>query len=406
MKALKVSVWLMVMMVLVNVSFAAVSAIGTWGGSELEVFKKMCATAGVEVKFETTRDLDAILTTRMQAKNLPDIAILPNPSMLKRLASQGALQPLSYISRDEISQSMARTMYDLGSYGGKLYGVFIKIANKSVIWYNPAEFKKNGWKVPKTWKELVALTKQMAVAGKTPWSIGADIGWPLSDWVENIMIRTAGPEKYQQWIDHEISWTDPAVRKAFTTWGEIVGNPKHLVGGIDGTLAATFQNAAFAVFQNPPKAYMYYEGDFMAGIVKAQIPDANMDFFVFPSIDPQYGAPIVGGGDIVVVFNDTPEVRKLIKALIGVEAQTVGAEGGFLVPNRKVPLSAFKDPVLQKSAEIVQQADIFVFDASDLMPPAVGNQGGLWDAGKKYIKNPKDLDKILKEMEELAKKNY
>ncbi|QJR23174.1 ABC-type sugar transport system, periplasmic component UgpB [Brevinematales bacterium NS] len=390
----------------VSVLFADVSAIGTWGGSELEVFKAMCTSVGVKVNFETTRDLDALIATRIASKNLPDIAILPNPSMLKRLAAQGVLKPITYVSREELSQTMARTMYDLGSYGGKLYGVFVKIANKSVIWYNPEEFKKNGWSVPKTWKELVDLSAKMAKAGKTPWSIGADIGWPLSDWVENIMIRTAGPELYQQWIDHEISWTHPSVRKAFQTWGDIVGNPKYLLGGIDGTLATTFQNAAYAVFQTPPKAYLYYEGDFMAGIVKAQIPSANMDFFVFPSIDPKYGAPIVGGGDIIVVFNDTPEVQKLIKGLIDVKAQTVGAEGGFLVPNRKVPLTAFKDPVLRKSAEIVQQADIFVFDASDLMPPAVGNQGGFWDAAKKYIQNPKNLDKILQEMEALAKKNY
>ncbi len=382
---------------------------GTWGGGELDTFMKIADAAGVKVTFNTTRDLNAVLATAVKAKTLPDIAILPNPGKLQELAKQGQLRPLSYLSKNDL-KNYAKTWVSLGSYGGKLYGVYFKVANKSVIWYNPKEFKKNGWAVPKTWNELIALDKKIVAAGKTPWSIGSDIGWPLSDWIENIMIRTAGPDLYQKWIDHEIAWTHPAVKKAFQTWGEIVGDPKNLAGGIDGTLATTFQNAAVAVFQENPKAYMYYEGDFMGGIVTSQLPNVklgeDMDFFAFPEINPKYGVPVVGGADVFVAFSDKPAVKKLMKFLTSVQANEIAAQNGFLSQNKGVSLNHYPNIVNKNSARILTQAETYVFDGSDLMPSAVGNQGGFWDACKQYIQDPSKLDSILAKMEELAKKNY
>lgn len=387
----------------------AISVTGTWGGNELATFRKICNAAGVKVNFNTTRDLNAVLATAVKAKTLPDIAILPNPGKLKELARQGALKPLTYISKANL-RNYARTWINLGSYGGKLYGIYFKVANKSVIWYNPKEFKKNGWTVPKSWDELTALTQKIAASGKTPWSVGADIGWPLSDWIENIMVRTAGPEVYDKWINHEIPWTDPAVKKAFHVWGQIVGNPQNLAGGIDGTLATTFQNGALAVFQKQPKAYMYYEGDFMSGIVTAELSDVkvgeDMDFFAFPAIESKYGVPVVGGADVLVAFSTKPAVKKLMKYLVTVKANEIAVKGGFLSQNKGVSLNAYPNVVSRNSAKILIQADTYVFDASDLMPPAVGNQGGFWDACKKYIQNPVKLDSILAEMEALAKRNY
>lgn len=361
------------------------------------------------MNFNTTRDLNAVLATAAKAKTLPDIAILPNPGKLQELAKTGELQPLNYLSKNDL-KNYAKTWIGLGSYGGKLYGVYFKVANKSVIWYNPKEFKKNGWAVPKTWNELIALDKKIVAAGKTPWSIGADIGWPLSDWLENIMIRTAGPELYQQWIDHDIPWTHPAVKKAFQTWGQIVGDSKNLAGGIDGTLATTFQNGAIAVFQENPKAYMYYEGDFMGGIVTSQLPKVklgeDMDFFAFPSINPKYGVPVVGGADVFVAFSDKPAVKKLMKFLTTVQANEIAVKNGFLSQNKGVSLDAYPNGVSRNSARILTRAEVYAFDASDLMPPAVGNQGGDWDACKQFIQDPAKLDSILENMESLAKKNY
>jgi alpha-glucoside transport system substrate-binding protein len=389
----------------------AINVIGTWGGSELEIFQKIADAAGVKINFNTTRELDAALTTAVQTNNLPDIAILPNPAKLQELAKQGVLKPLNYLPKSDLD-NYEQTWIDLGSYAGKLYGVYFKVANKSVIWYNPKTFKANGWAVPKTWDELLELNKKIVASGKTPWSIGADIGWPLTDWVENIMVRTAGPEVYTKWYNHEIPWTDPQVKKAFETWGQIVGNPKNLAGGISGTLDATntFQNAAIAVFQEKPKAYMYYEGDFIGGIVTAALPNLkpgeDIDFFAFPPINPAFGTPVVGGADVFVAFSDKPEVQKLMKFIASVEGNTLAAKNGFLSQNKAVPLSAYPNDTLRNSAKILTSAKVYVFDASDMMPSAVGNQGGFWDKCKEFLANPAKLDTILAEMEKLAQQNY
>lgn len=388
---------------------SVVTVTGTWGGNELDTFMKICRGAGVTVKFNTTRDLNAVLATAIQANNLPDIAILPNPGKLQELAREGVLQPLDYLEEADL-KNYAATWLRLGSYGGQLYGLYFKVANKSVIWYNPKEFKKNGWAVPQTWDQLLALNERIIAAGKTPWSIGADIGWPLSDWIENIMVRTAGPDVYNKWIAHEIPWTDPAVKNAFQVWGKIVAEPRNLSGGIDGTLATPFQNAAVAVFQKDPKAYLHYEGDFIGGIVMSQLPGIkpgeDIDFFAFPAIDPRYGQPVVGGADAVVAFSDKPAVKKLMKYLTTVAANEIAVKNGFLSQHQGVSTALYPDILSRKSAEILTRAAIYVFDASDLMPSAVGNQGGFWDACKRYLQNPSQLDKILADMEQLAKRNY
>ncbi|MBN1499399.1 MAG: carbohydrate ABC transporter substrate-binding protein [Spirochaetes bacterium] len=385
-----------------------IRVIGTWGGSELETFQAMADAAGIEIEFETTRDLNAILTAKAGKDGPYDMAILPNPAMLSQLAKDGKLAELSYLNRKNLAKEFGNSLIRLGSYGGKLYGVYIKASNKSVIWYNPEEFEKNGWKVPETWNELISLTDQIRSAGKTPWSIGADIGWPTTDWIENIMVGSAGEDTYQQWVDHSIKWNDPAVKEAFILWGQIVGNKANLLGGIDGTLSSKFQDASYALFQKNPKAFLYYEGDFMGGIVKGQIPSVefgkNMDFFAFPKIKDK--SCVVGGADVIVAFNDRKKVKDFIKKLSSVEIQTVAAKKGFMAANKLVDPAVYPDKTLQKSASILAAADVFVFDASDLMPPAVGNQGGFWDKSKEFIKKPEDIDRILDEMEILAAKNY
>ncbi len=382
--------------------------IGTWGGSELDTFKEMAKAAGYEIEFETTRDLNAILAAKAGKDGPYDLAILPNPAMLRTLAKDGKLAELSWMDRKKLSDDFGASLVRLGSYGGKLYGVYIKASNKSVIWYNPEEFAKNGWNTPTTWAELITLTDTIRESGKTPWSIGADIGWPTTDWIENIMAGSAGEDNYQKWIDHSIKWTDPAVKEAFELWGQIVSNPNNLYGGVDGTLSSKFQDASYVLYQDPPKAYLYYEGDFMGGIVKAQIPSAefgtNMDFFAFPKIKDK--SCVVGGADVIVAFNKSKAVQDFIKKLSSAEVQSVGAKHGFMAANKKVDPSVYPDKTLQKSATFLANSDVFVFDASDLMPPAVGNQGGFWDKSKEFIQKSEELDRILEDMENIAAQNY
>ena len=59
----------------------------------------------------------------------------------------------------------------------------------------------------------------------------------MTDIFENIYIRSAGAEKYDQLAKHEIPWTDQSVKDALTIMADVVGKSDYMVGGTDGGAA-------------------------------------------------------------------------------------------------------------------------------------------------------------------------
>ena len=143
--------------------------------------------------------------------------------------------------------------------------------------------------------------------GVAPYSVGVDVGWPLSDLFENIYLRTAGPDMYDQLAKHEIPWTDPSVTDALTKMGDIIGNGDLIAGGTSGALQTDFTGSVTQMFADPPEGAMLFEGNFVGGVINGETqskvgPDA--DFFDFPSID---GSPpaVMGGGDLAALLKDS-----------------------------------------------------------------------------------------------------
>ncbi len=395
-----------------------ISVVGVWSGDELTAFEEAVAPFmeenGCTMDFESTRD-PAVLRTAVDSGNPPDIAILPQPGVMYEYAADGALVALdSFMDMDALAEDYAPIWLELGSYDGTLYGIFYKVANKSLIWYNPVAFEEAGYEIPTTWDELIALSDQIVADGGTPWSIGLESGdasgWPGTDWIEDIMLRTAGPEVYDQWVNHEISWTDEAVVNAFETWGQIVGNPDYLYGGVEGTLATNFGEAPWPLWEDPPGAYMHRQASFIVGFILDQYPDLEMgtdiNFFPFPSINEEIGPAVIGGADVVVMFNDRPEVEAFMEYLASPEPQEIWASmGDFISPNQSVSLDVYPDDATRSIAEAVVNAEIFRFDASDLMPAAVG-AGEFWSGVLDFVENPDNLMDILERIEEVAADAY
>ncbi len=394
---------------------SAIVVLGVWGGSEREAFQDAVAPftekTGIGVAFEGTRDLAAVLTTRVEAGNPPDIAILPNPGQLYEFAAQGKLVPLDDIlDVEQIKKDYGQSWVDLASYDGKLYGIFYKVAIKSLVWYNPKAFEARGYTVPTTWDEMMDLTEQIAQDGATAWCIGlesgAASGWPGTDWIEDIMLRTAGPEVYDQWVRHEIPWTDPAVKKAWEMFGEIVLNENYVYGGPQGALNTNFGDAPRPLFEDPPGCYLHRQASFITGFFPEGLKaDEDYNFFVLPPIDPKWGTPALIAGDVVVVFNDTPEVREFVKYLASAEPQTIWAKkGGFISANKQVPLDAYPDDLTRNMAKAIVEAQVARFDGSDLMPAAVG-AGAFWQGVLDYVSG-QPLDQVLQAIEAAAQDAY
>jgi alpha-glucoside transport system substrate-binding protein len=396
------------------VSDNVVDVMGTWSGTELESFQNVVYPftdeTGISMSFEGTRDMATLLTTRVEAGNPPEIAIMANPGQMQEFASRGQLTPLNqFMDMSQLQSDYAQTWLDLGSYNGDLYGIFYKAAVKSLVWYVPANFEANGYEIPNTWDEMIALSDQIVADGGTPWCLGiesgAASGWPATDWVEDIMLRTAGPDVYDQWIAHDIAWTSDPVKNAVEMFGTIARSQDYVVGGPAGVNSISFQDSPKGLFTDPPECYMHRQASFVTQFFPADVTPDQYDFFLFPEINPDYGKPIEGAADIVVMLRDTPEAEQMMQYLATAGAQEIWAQrGGFLSPNKQVDLSAYPDDLTRKQAELLTQAEIYRFDASDLMPAAVGSSA-FFSGMVNYVAGD-DIDTVLQNIEQAAQDAY
>jgi len=399
-----------------------VTVMANWGGDEeagfREVLDAFTAETGIPYVYEGTRNLGVLVRSRIAGGNPPDVAMIPRPGEVAEFARQGAILPLDGVRGDEIlppdtlAANYSQAWIDLGTVDGYFFGLTVKANSKSTFWYKPASFEALGVEPPEKWEDLTAIADAYLANGQTPYSIGGLDGWTLTDWFENIYVRIAGPEMYRKlFVTHEVEWTDATVAEAMERLGEIVDPPTKLAGGVEGSLSTGFIDAFNIVLRDDPGAEMYYEGGFMSSFAEQNFPDLvggeDYAFFPFPEINPEWGKPVVGGGDLAVVFRDRPEVREFIRFLASAEANTIWAsaeKGAVVSPNKNVPLDVYP-PLKALEAAQLTQAAAFVFDGSDLAPSAVGGDAmftGLQD----FVQNPGDLDRILAFLEEGADRSY
>jgi alpha-glucoside transport system substrate-binding protein len=395
-----------------------VHVMGVWGGDELKAFRTVAAAwekrTGGRVEFEGTRDLAAVLRVRVIGGHPPDLAILPNPSLMKEFARTENLKPIDKVLKiSQLRKDYSYTWLDLGSVDEILFGLFVKATIKATIWYNPKEFAANMWEIPKTWEELITLSDRIVEEGKTPWSIavesGGASGWPASDWIQEIFLHESGANLYDQWVDHRIPWTHEAVKSAFHKFGKIGLTPGYITGGPQAILATNFIDGSYLPFERPPRAYMYFLGGFTQSFIAKQFPDLkpgqDYDFFSFPTINPKYAGAVTGGADVVVMFQDTPASRSFLKYMAMAKAwESWAKRGGYTSPNRSMILEVYPDPLASKMAKLLTTSPIFRFDADDLMPAEV--QKTFWKGAMDYLRHPERLNTILQEIELVAKETY
>ena len=366
-----------------------------------EAIKPFEERTGIDVVYEGSKDFETLISVRVEGGNPPDIAGLPQPGLMMNFASQGKLVPMWDSLEATIDKNYAPVWKDLGSYEGTPFGVFHRVNAKSFVWYPKKAWARAGYEVPTTWGELVALMDKMVANGHTPWAVGIEsggaTGWVGTDWIEDIMLRTAGPEVYDKWVANEIPFNAPEVKEAFEILGDVWLNPKYVYGGTNTILTTSFGDAQRPMFDNPPKAWMHRQGNFITGFFPDAV-QANLEeevgVFPLPAINPEFGIPVLGGGDQFVVFNDRPEVRQFMEFLATWESGESWAKaGGALFPYLNQDLNAYPNEIERSLAEALVNAKVFRFDASDLMPAQVG-AGSFWTGIVDWV-NGKPLDTML-----------
>lgn len=391
-----------------------VSVMAVWTGAEQDSFQAVIDAfnetyADVTVNYNSAGDqLPTVLGTAVEGGNPPDVAVVPQPGLMNEYAERGELVPLDF-ARDTVDANYSADWVTLGSFDDQFYGLVFKGANKSTIWYNVNVLNDAGiTEPPASWAELLSASDTVSASGVPAWSIAGADGWTLTDWFENVYLRTAGPEMYDQLAAHEIPWTDQSVIDALTTLQPVFENKDNIAGN---PLQIDFPTSVTQVFNDNPDAGMVYEGDFVQGVIldstNAQ-PETDFNVFDFPSIDGSAPA-VVGGGDMVIMFNDSPAAQAFVEYLATPEAAEVWASrGGFSSPNQNVDPNVYPDALTQQTATALAEAETFRFDMSDLAPSAFGGTPGqgMWLILQDFLRDPSNPEQTAQRLEDAAADAY
>jgi alpha-glucoside transport system substrate-binding protein len=346
---------------------------------------------GIDVIYEGTDAFTTLLPVRIDSGDSPDIAMFPQPGLMRSLAEEGALVPVTEVlSREQLQQYYPDSWIDLSTVNDQIYGIWYRAALKSLVWYSPKQFEAAGYEIPQTWDEMIALSDQIVADGKTPWCLGMEggnsSGWPGTDWIEDIVLQAEGPDFYDQWVQHEVPFNAPQVKNAFDYFGRIIRTPGYVYGGKTGALSTPWGDSVVGLFTEEPECYLQRQGNFVSTFFpEGAVLGEDIDFFPTPTINSQYEGALLVGGDIFAMLQDTPEARELMAYLATpVPHESWAAQGNFLSANKQVDLNVYADPISRKQAELLTTAEIIQFDGSDSMPGAVGT-GTFWSGMMDFV---------------------
>jgi len=352
-----------------------------------ESWKDFETCTGIDVVYEGSGEFEEQINVRVQGGNPPDLGITPQPGLVADLARSGALKPAPQSVADNVAEFWSEDWASYGTVDGTLVGAPLMASIKGYVWYSPATFEENGWEVPTTLDELSTLTEEIAASEvMKPWCVGfassAATGWPGTDWVEDMVLRQAGPDVYDQWVNHEIPFNDPAIVEALDTVGDLIKEPANVNGGLGevNSIATTeFGDAGLPVLDGTCAMHhqaTFYEGFWPDGTEVAE--DGDVWAFITPGTEADASA-VTGGGEIVAAFSDSDEtvaVQTYLSSDTWANIR-VALTGVISANNGLDPENASSD-LLSASVELLQDPETtFRFDASDVMPAAVGT-GTFW----------------------------
>jgi alpha-glucoside transport system substrate-binding protein len=364
---------------------------------QIDSYKKFEECTGIKINYQGDKSFEAQILVRAKAGNPPDLAIVPQPGLLKQLVATGKAVEAPPEVAANVDKFWGEDWKGLATIDGKFYAAPLGANVKSFVWYSPKMFKDGGYTIPTTLAELKALSDKIAGKGDVkPWcaGIGSDAatGWPVTDWMEDMMLRLNGPDVYDQWVNHEIPFNGPESTAALDAVGQYLKNPDYVNGGfgdVKSIASTAFQDGGQPILSG--QCYMHRQASFYA----ANWPEGtdvseNGDVFAFyfPAEDAS-SKPVLGGGEFILAFNAKPEVKAFQTFLSSDtwanEKVANSPAGGWVSANKGMDASKLKSPIDKLSAEILQDPNaVFRFDGSDQMPGAVGSNS-FWKGATNWI---------------------
>ncbi|MEM6311303.1 MAG: ABC transporter substrate-binding protein [Pseudomonadota bacterium] len=378
-----------------DLSGQTVTILGPWTSVEAGYFDNMLAyfeaATGADVIYTGSDSMEQQILIDAEAGSAPNVAVFPQPGLAAVMAAKDQLYPLPDGSADWVKSNYAagQSWVDLGTYPDasgtpQMYGFFFNVNVKSLVWYSPDNFEDAGYDVPETMEDLKALTDQIVADGEVPWCIGlgsgAATGWPATDWVEDMMLRTQAPEVYDDWTSNKMPFDDPRVVEAIEEFGWFALDDAKVSGGAGAVASTDFRDSPKGLFSSPPQCYMHRQASFIpAFFPEGTEVGTDADFFYFPGFaEKDLGSPVLGGGTLLAVTNPSDATTAFMEFLKQpVAHEVMMAQPGFLTPHNGVNLNTYESDTQRGLGEILLGATTFRFDGSDLMPGGVG-AGTFW----------------------------
>jgi alpha-glucoside transport system substrate-binding protein len=352
-----------------------VSVLYPWSGAEEEKFNEVVAplveACGIVIVPESSRD-QALLDTRVQAGTPWDVVFWPTTGPVSQYGDQ--LTPLGDAGGD--ASNYEDYWVNLGSSGGNWVAVPVKADIKSIVWYSPLSFEAAGYSVPTTFEELQTLTDQMVADGNVPWSAGFEsgdaTGWTASDFIQDILLATQGPDYVLGIIDGSVPYDDAGVAAAYEIYAGWAADPAYAVGGAEGSLSTPFLDAIYKPFADPPEAMMVKQSGFAGGEIAVQFPEleygTDYDFFAFPGAQGMQG-----GADWMMVFNPSPAAQALVAYITSAAGGEHWANVGFDLTPNSAGAGNYADVQLAKKGDALASASGFTPDIGDSIPSGFGS---------------------------------
>ncbi len=366
------------------------------------------ADTDLEVQWERVNGIDKLIMTKLNASDKPDIAILPQPGVVANVVKRDAAFPLDdVLDMDALEESMFPGLVDAGTVDGEYYGLQVNASVKSIVFYPKKAWEEAGYPTPESLDELADLTEQIKSDGGTPWCLGifseGSVGWPATDWIEDLVAQTAGADVYNQWVDGEVKFDSPEVREAATWFEDTVLAEGNVLGGRRGVASTDFGAAGNPMFDAEPGCWMLKQGTFITGFFPDNVQqnlDEEVGVFAFPPAEAGSEKYVVGGGDLATMLSDDEDTQEVMKLLaesdIGDEAAKSGA---YISPHVSADPNAYPNEIMRTAYTSATEADGFLFDGSDQMPGEVG-AGTFWSEMTSWVSGDTDLDTALKNIDD------
>jgi alpha-glucoside transport system substrate-binding protein len=372
-----------------------------------KVLVQKAKAEGITIKWQKVENINQLIMQKIQANDTPDIAFIPQPGVVGDIVKRNKAFALdNVVDKAALQSSMTPGTLESGTVNGKLYGLLVSMNVKSLVFYPKKPWAKAGYTAPDSIDSLNTLTEKIKSDGNTPWCMGVEsdtaTGWPATDWFEDLVMRYGGPEEYKKWVANETKFDSPVVKQAAAEFEKLMFTDGNVLGGRKAIASTNFGTAGNPMFDAKPGCWMYKQGSFITGFFPKSVGadlDGNVGVFGFPPLQAGGDNPVLGGGDMATMLDDSASTKSVMKLLAATDIGNEAAAGSsFISPHKDFDATKYPNDLTRQVAKVAYDSTEFLFDGSDQMPGEVG-AGTFWKDMTAWISGQEDLDTALKNID-------